>query len=487
MAPPRKSTPARWNRLNRQQRRALRGKLRSADPGLTIVHPNAAGIDIGNESHFAAVPADRDPQPVQQFGCWTSELRRLANWLLSCQIDTVAVQATGVYWFALYDVLTAHGLRVTVVNAVHTKNVPGRKTDVQECQWLMKLHAYGLLNDSFHTPRSVEKVRTVWRIRDRHVKEASRAIQHMQKALTAMNVQLSNTLSDLSGLSGQAIIRAILNGERDPYRLADLCHARVQATREEVARSLEGNWRDEVLFELQQAVDSYDFTQRQLQACDEQLQQYLAELPTHPLAAPAASSAAGAEPGNKPKRARRSVGQKKARGNAPQFDLRAELTRIAGVDLTSIDGIEVMTAQTILAELGPDLSAFPTEDHFASWLGLCPRKDISGGRVIGTARTKVRNRVAIAFRNAAMTLKQSKSFLGARYRHLQMKLPSKTAATKAMGRYLAILVYRLMRNGQAWVDRGMERFEAKREEREMASLASKAKARGFQLIPIASK
>jgi len=487
MAPPRKSTPSRWNRLNRQQRRALRGQLRSADPGLTIVHPNAAGIDIGNKSHFAAVPPDRDSQPVREFGCWTSDLRRLADWLLSCGIDTVAMQATGVYWFAVYHVLTTRGLQVTVVNAVHTKNVPGRKTDVQECQWLMKLHTYGLLNDSFHTPRAVEKVRTVWRVRDRHVKEASRAIQHMQKALTAMNVQLSNTLSDLSGMSGQAIIRAILGGERDPYRLADLCHARVQATREEVARSLEGNWRDEVLFELQQAVDSYDFTQRQLHACDEQLQQYLAELPTHPLSAPGASSATGDEPGSKPKGARRSVAQKKARGNAPQFDLRAELTRIAGVDLTSIDGIEVMTAQTILAELGPDLSAFPTEDHFASWLGLCPRKDVSGGRVIGTARTKVRNRVAIAFRNAAMTLKQSKSFLGARYRHLQMKLPSKTAATKAMGRYLAILVYRLMRNGQEWVDRGMERFEAKREAREIAALASRAKARGFQLVAIAAQ
>ncbi|WP_321477554.1 IS110 family transposase [uncultured Paludibaculum sp.] len=383
--------------------------------------------------------------------------------------------------------LTARGLRVTVVNAVHTKNVPGRKTDVQECQWLMKLHAYGLLRDSFHTPRTMEKVRTVWRVRDRHVKEAGRTIQHMQKALTAMNVQLSNVLSDLSGVSGQAIIRAILRGERDPYRLADLCHARVQATREEVARSLEGLWRDEVLFELQQAVESYDFTQHQLQACDQQLQQYLGELPPHPLSAPGASSATVTEPDSKPKKARRTVGEKKARGNAPQFDLRTELTRIAGVDLTTIDGIDVMTAQTILAELGPDLSAFATEDRFTSWLGLCPRKDISGGKVIGTARTKVRNRVAIAFRNAAMTLKQSKSFLGARYRHLQLKLPSKTAATKAMARYLAILVYRLMRYGQEWVDRGMERFEAKRAQREMAMLESRAKAKGFHLVPIAAK
>ena len=237
-----------FERLNRRQRRKLAQQLSLPDPGLSIVHPHAGGIDVGKESHFAAVPPDRDPNPVQEFGCWTADVVRMAQWLKACRIDTVAVQATGVYWIALYDILTEHGIRVTLVNAQHTRNLPGRKTDVQECQWLMKLHTYGLLRDSFHVGPQRQKVRTIWRLRDQHVKEASEAIQHMQKALTKMNVQLANVLSDLSGQSGQAIIGAILKGERDPYKLADLKDERVQASREEVARSLEGNWREDVVF-----------------------------------------------------------------------------------------------------------------------------------------------------------------------------------------------------------------------------------------------
>ena len=477
-----KSTFVRLSKLNRCQRRKLRRQLLSDDPGLAIVHPNAAGIDVGNASHYAAVPPDRDPEHVREFGCWTADLYRLADWLQSCRIDTVALQATGVYWFALYFILIERGLQVTVVNAVHTKNVPGRKSDVQECQWLMKLHTYGLLRDSFHTPEHMEKVRTLWRVRDSRVKEASRAVQHMQKALTKMNVQLSNALSDISGVSGQAIIGAILAGERDPYKLADLRDRRVKASREEVARSLEGHWREDVLFELRQAVDRYQFAHRQMQECDQELQRHLAELPTQPLAMP--SPAAEPERPGQTRKGARAKRTSKPKGNAPRFDLQTELTRIAGVDLTSIDGIDVMTAQTILAEIGTNLSAFRTEDHFASWLGLCPSKDVSGGKVIGTARKKVRNRVAMALRMAATTLKESKTYLGAKYRHLQTRLPSKTAATKAMARHLAVLVYRLLTRGQAWVDQGMAHFERKREQRELALLLSRAQAKGFRLVPL---
>jgi transposase len=226
-------------RLNRKQRRELGRQVAVADPGLTIVHANAGGIDVGNESHYVAVPPDRDPNPVREFGCWTAALNQIAEWLQSCRIDTVAMQATGVYWIALYDVLEQHGIQVVLANAQHTKNVPGRKTDVQECQWLMKLHTYGLLRDSFRLAQEMESVRTIWRLRDRHVKEAGRAVQHMQKALTKMNIQLANVISDINGLSGQEIIAAILQGERDPWKLADLKHYRVRASREEVARSLE--------------------------------------------------------------------------------------------------------------------------------------------------------------------------------------------------------------------------------------------------------
>jgi transposase len=468
--------------LNRRQRRKLERQLTAADPGLAIVHPHAGGIDVGNESHFAAVPPDRDSNPVQEFGCWTADLIRMAKWLQQCRIETVAVQATGVYWIAVYDVLTQHGIRVTLVNAQHTRNLPGRKSDVQECQWLMKLHTYGLLRDSFHLDETVQNVRTIWRLRDRHVKEASQAIQHMQKALTKMNVQLANVISDVSGVSGQAIIGAILNGERDPYKLADLKHERVQASREEVAHSLEGNWRQDLLFELRQAVQSYEFAHWQMSQCDRQLESYLANLPTRSQTAEEQTEpprAAATSP------ARRSA---KPKGNAPAFDIRAELRRIAGVDLTTIEGINVMTAQTILAEVGADLSAFSSEDHFAAWLGLSPSKDISGGKVIGRARRKVKNRVAQALRMAATTLRNSKSYLGARYRHLRHRFEdSKAGAVKAMARHLAVLVYRLLRYGQAWVDQGEARFEQKQAQRELAWLTARAQARGLKLVPAAAR
>jgi transposase len=464
--------------MNRAQRRELGRRVAASDPGLTIVHPNAGGIDVGNESHFVAVPPDRDENPVREFGCWTRALNEMAEWLKSCRIDTVAVQATGVYWIALYDVLEQHGIRVVLVNAQHTKNVPGRKTDVQECQWLMKLHTYGLLRDSFRLQQDMEYVRTIWRLRDRHVKDAGRAVQHMQKALTKMNVQLANVISDISGLSGQAIIHAILQGERDPFQLADLVDYRVKASREEVARSLEGNWRAEVLFELRQAVDSHHFAHRQMQECDDKLAHNLASLPTRTLENPAQLQAAPESVVQKRKKTR------KPRDNEPRMDLKEELKRICGVDLTSIDGINIMTAFTVISEVGTDMSGFEDEDHFASWMGLVPSKDISSGKVVGRGRKKVKNRVAIVLRTAATSLLESDTHLGARYRHLRRQLPTFKAAVKAMARYLAVLIYRLLTHGQAWVDRGAAQFEHKRLERELAHLHSKAKAKGFVLVPI---
>jgi hypothetical protein len=278
-------------------------------------------------------------------------------------------------------------------------------------------------------------------------------------------------------VSGQRIIRAILAGERDPWTLADLRHERVQASREEVARSLEGNWREDVLFELKQAVDAWDFAHRQMSECDAQLKVYLSALPTRVLCPEAPAQASGAEP----KRGRRRPA--KPKGNAPDFDLRAELTRVAGVDLTTIDGIDVMTAQTILAEVGADLSAFPTENHFASWLGLTPGKDVSGGKVIGSGRRKVSHRAGHALRMAASTLKNSQSYLGARYRSLRNRFDAGPPAVKAMARYLAILVYRLLTHGQAWVDQGMALFEKRRQDTELARLAAKAAAKGLRLVP----
>src|ERR1700740_3705039 len=270
-------TPSNWHAMNRKQRREMTRKIPSEDLSLEVVHPDAAGIDIGNESHYVAVPPTRDSQPVRRFGCTTAELKQMAVWLKQCVIRTVAMQSTGVYWIAVYDILEEAGLDVYLVNARDTKNLPGRKSDVQESQWLMKLHTYGLLRTSFRPSHEIRTMRTHWRQRNDLVQSAGRHIQRMQKALTQMNIQLANVLSDVSGVTGQAIIKAILGGERDPHKLAEFRHPRVRASEEEIARSLEGHWQEDLLFVLQQEQDGYEFCQKQMAECDRQLNHYLGQ------------------------------------------------------------------------------------------------------------------------------------------------------------------------------------------------------------------
>ena len=310
----------------RKEKKEWARRLQSENPGLEVVHPHAAGIDVGNSTHYVAVRPDRDPEPVRRFECFTADLHRLADWLQSCGVKTVAMQSTGVYWIPLYEILEEHGLEVYLVNARHTKNLPGRKSDVQESQWLLKLHTYGLLNNSFQPVSEIRVLRTYWRQRGEHVRGAATCIQRMQKALTQMNVQLANVISDISGLTGQAILRAIVAGERDPLKLAMLSDPRVHASHEEIAKSLEGNWRPELLFVLHQEVDMYDTYQKRIAECDQRLQKHLASftrsLPIQP-------------PTQKLKT------KKPAAKNAPRFDLSSELQRVTGVDLTRIDGIDV--------------------------------------------------------------------------------------------------------------------------------------------------
>lgn len=464
-------------RLSGRQRDRLRQQLQSADSSLTIVHPDAAGIDAGSRSHFVAVPGDRAPQPIREFGSWTGDLHRLASWLKECGIRTVAIQSTGVYWIALQEVLEAEGIEVYLVNARGTKNLPGRKSDVQECQWLMKLHTYGLLRNSFRPPEQIRAVRTVWRLRQRLVTDAGRTIQQMQKALITMNIQLSHAISDISGVTGLAIIRAIVKGERDPRKLAQLRDRSIQASEEELVHSLEGHWREDTLFELERVLECYDFHQKQILECDRRLQQNLAVLAERKVkpAADAKTEAAW-------KQSKKKKQQSNKRKNQPNFDLRGELERIMGVDLTRIDGIDAMTAQMILSEVGPDLSAFPTEDDFASWLELAPRRDITGGRVIQTKARQSKSRIANALRMAAEALSRSDSYLGARYRRLRGRMEG-PRAVKAMARYLACLVYRLLTHGQQYVDRGAAHFERQRENRELAVLQRKAAEHKLKLVP----
>ena len=449
------------------------GKQKGSAPGkvdwkaLDIVHPDAAGIDVGGSEHWVAISPERDPEPVRCFGCFTADLRAMARWLVEKGVRSVAMQSTGVYWMPVFEVLEQHGLEVYLVNAQHTKNVPGRKSDVQECQWLLKLHAFGLLNNSFQPTDEIRIARTLWRQRGNLVAEASSAIQRMQKALIEMNVQLSSVLSDISGVSGMSMIAAILDGERDPWRLAALVQPGVKATPEDIAKSLEGNWRKELLFVLGQDVELYRIYQKKIGDCDLELRQHLesfgsrVDLQAQPI-------------GPKPK-------GKKGSKNAPQFDLRSELYRISGIDWAQVNGMDVLTAQTVMAECGADLSAFASEKNFTSWLGLCPTNEQSGGKILKRRTRKVVNRAATAFRNAATTLLRSQSYLGAQYRRLRTRLGAPKAIT-AMARKLACLFYRLIKHGQQYVDKGNEYYEAKYREQQIRSLAKRAQKLGLQVV-----
>ena len=434
---------------------------------LEIVHPDAAGIDVGGSEHWVAISPDRDLEPVRRFGCFTTDVREMGRWLVEKGVRSVAMQSTGVYWMPVFEVLEQQGLEVYLVNAQHTKNVPGRKSDVQECQWLLKLHAFGLLNNSFQPTDEIRIARTLWRQRSNLVAEASSVIQRMQKVLIEMNVQLSNVLSDVSGMSGMKIIGAILEGERDPWKLATYVEPEVKAKPEDIAKSLEGNWREELLFVLRQHVELYRIYQEKITDCDLQLRKHLeslgskVDLRTQPI-------------GNRPK------GKKNSK-NAPGFNLRTELYRITGIDWTQINGIDVLTAQTVIAEAGADLSAFPSEKQFASWLGLCPTNEQSGGKILNRRTRKVVNRATVAFRNAALTLLRSQSYLGAQYRRLRTRLGAPKAIT-AMARKLACLFYRLIKHGQPYVDKGTEYYEAKYREQQIRSLAKRAQKLGLQLV-----
>lgn len=434
---------------------------------LEIVHPNAAGIDIGGSEHWVAVSPERDAEPVRCFGCFTSDLREMARWLVEKGVRSVAMQSTGVYWMPALEVLEQHGLEVFLVNARHTKNVPGRKSDVQECQWLLKLHSFGLLNNSYQPTDEIPIARTLWRQRGNLVAEASSAIQRMQKALIEMNIQLSNVLSDISGISGMTIIGAILDGERDPWTLAAMVQPEVQATAEDIAKSLEGNWRKELLFVLRQEVELYRMYPKKIRDCDLELRKHLesfgsvVDLKAQPI-------------GPQPK-------HKKVAKNSPYFDLRSELYRITGIDWSQVNGMNVLTAQTVIAECGADLSAFPREKQFTSWLGLVPTNEQSGGKILKRRTRNVVNRATTAFRQAATTLLRSQSYLGAQYRRLRTRLGAPKAIT-AMARKLACLFYRLIKHGQQYVDKGNEYYEAKYREQQIRALAKRAQKPGVKVV-----
>lgn len=430
------------------------------------INENAAGIDIGSGEHWVCVPSDRAEKNVRSFGCFTPDLIALADWLHSCQVDTVAMESTGVYWIPLFQILEAKGIKVNLVNAHHVKTVPGRKSDVLDCQWLQKLHTCGLLSASFRPEDQICVLRSYIRQRQTLIKEAGTHVQRMQKALIQMNLQLHKVISDISGVTGMAIIRAIVAGERNPYQLAQLKDRRIHSSVEEIAQALSGDYRDEHLFVLRQELILYDIYQQQISELDIEIEKCLDNFE---------SKTENLPPARKGKK------RKKPPGNEPQFDLHGDLFRISGVDFTTIDGLNVLTVQTILSEVGLDPSRFPTVKHFCSWLGLSPGSKITGGKVKGSQTRKVVNRAANAFRLAAQSLKHSRSALGAFYRRLRGRLGAPKAIT-ATAHKLARMFYCLWTTGENYSDPGVDYYQQKYREQMINNLKKKAVSLGFELV-----
>ena len=434
---------------------------------LEQINQNAAGIDLGGGEHGVCVPADRADKNVRRFGCFTPDLMAMTDWLIECRVDTVAMEATGVYWIPVFQILEARGLEVKLVNAHHVKTVPGRKTDVNDCQWLQQLHTYGLLSGSFRPEDQVCVLRSYLRQRDSLIKSAGTHVQRMQKALIQMNLHLHKVISDLTGLTGMKIIKAIVAGERDPQALAVLKDPRIKSSTADIAKALTGDYRREHLFVLGQELSLYQMYQAEIMAIDAEIEQCLLSFAPKTLAEPPT-----------PKRKR----CKKPTANHPDFDLRQYLYRIAGIDFTSIDGLDALNIQTILSEVGLDPSRFPTAKHFTSWLGLCPGQKITGGKVKSSQTRKVVNRAANAFRMAAFSLTQSRSALGAFYRRLRSRLGAPKAMT-ATAHKLARMFYRLWTTGESYCDPGVDYYEQKYQELMLTKLQKKAQALGLELVP----
>jgi transposase len=434
---------------------------------LPVMRPNAAGIDIGATEIFVAVPADRTEENVRSFPTFTQDLYALADWLKQCGIQTVAMESTGVYWIPLFQILEERGFEVCLVNARHVKNVPGRRTDVSDCQWLQFLHSVGLLRASYRPEQEVCAVRSLLRHRESLVQMAATHVNHMQKALDQMNLQLHHVISDIVGQTGLAIVDAILAGERDPHILAKLRNERIKASAEVIAKSLVGDYRPEHLFTLRQSLAAYHNYQKMIEDCDREIRQRLEEFkpPSHP--GPPASDS-----------------QKPALKTASREGiLRSELKRAFGVDLTRVPGVRSGIAQTIFGEVGPDFTKFRSASAFSSWMGICPDNDISGGKILWVGTRKVKCRAATALRMAAQSLHHSNSALGDFYRRMRAKLGAPKAITAAAHK-LARIIFHLVTTGQEFDESRFAADQLRYQKRQENKLRARAKAMGFQLIPL---
>jgi len=444
------------------------GKAKACKGGknqLQVIHPRAAGIDVGSKFHVVAVSAEYDPDPVRKFNSFTTDLHRLADWLKAVGVTTIAMESTGVYWIPVFEILESRGFDVILVNAREAKRVPGRKTDIKDAQWLQQLHQYGLLSASFRPGEKIASLRSYLRHRERLTEYAAAHIQHMQKALMQMNLQLQHVVSDITGDTGMRIIRAIIEGERSAAKLASYRDPHCKQSEKTISAALTGNYRPEHVFSLKQAVALYDFYENQIKECDQEIEKALAALnsdknsPSEPL----------------PK-ARRTQKQK----NEPGVPIREMLYTLTGVDSTQINGIGPYTTLRLVAECGTDMAKWPTSKHFTSWLTLSPGNKISGGKVLSSRTRRTKNRATTLLRIAAVNIGKTQTALGAFYRRLAARV-GKAKAVTATARKLAVLFYTLMRYGKAYVEPGADYYERQYRERVLRALSRKAAALGYRL------
>jgi transposase len=437
-----------------------------------VFQPNGAGIDIGAREIYVAVPADRDDHPVRKCETFTSDLHQMAEWLVSCGVTTAAMESTGVYWIPVYDVLEQHGIQPCLVNPRNMKNVPGKRTDFHECQWIQHLHSLGLLHSAFRPDADVCAVRSLMRHRNDLVMMASEHIQHLQKALTQMNVQFQHVISDLTGLTGLAVLDAIVAGERDPAVLAKLRDPRIKASEDTIRKSLEGNWRAEHILALKQRLSLYRSHRDLIDECDKEIEKLVAAFE------PRVDPDAKPMPDDRKQKQRK----RKKRSGSPDFNMRAEAYKLFGVDLTQIPGLMTLVFM-LFSEVGRDMSRWPSAAHFVSWLGLCPDNDISGGKVLWRGARQTKNRAGTLFRLAAHALHRDQTPMGDYLRRMKAKL-GPAAATTATAHKIAVIFYTMVSkqveyDASLWAQR-----DALREKRIEARLQKQAAQRGYKLVPL---
>lgn len=447
----------------------MQKKDQKKEKSLEIQNPNSAGIDIGSSEHYVAVPEHKDSNPIRRFGANTKDLEELTNWLLSIDITTVAMESTGIYWIPLYDMLESKGIDVCLVNARHIKNVSGRKTDVADCEWLRKLHTYGLLSSSFIPNELTRQLRSYVRLRETIEATKARDLTQIDTLLHSMNIKLPKIINGLDGVTSMNIIRAIASGVSSAEELVKYWNPLMKASREEALEALKGNYKEENIFRLSIALSSYDFHKSQMVECEKKVEEVLIRM----SAISKEKIEILTETRDKKKR--------KARKNEYTIDLKSYLNQICKVDLTQIDGFDVNTIISIISETGTNLSKFKSSKHFVSWLRLCPNAKISGGKVIGYKKNTTSNRCSNALRLAARSLHSSKSYLGEYYRRIAYKKGS-SVAIKATSRKLAIIFYSMLTQQKDYVKVNINEMNKKNESKIYKNLQNKAKLLGYKLV-----